>query len=77
MDEAAIEQTRRYGIAISAIAMLLGAVYAAGVLRRSYWALALPVTAATTGALYIALWIGRALIATARDASNHDTAATG
>jgi len=68
MDEAAIAETRRYGFAISAIALLLGAVYTVGVLRRSYWALALPVTAGTAGALYITLWIGRALIATANDA---------
>jgi hypothetical protein len=35
-----------------------------GVLRRSYMALALPVMAGFLGALYIAFWIGRALITT-------------
>jgi hypothetical protein len=64
MDEHAIAQTRRSGIIIAIISTLLGVVYAIGVLRRSYWALAAPVTLATAGALYIALWIARALIAT-------------
>lgn len=64
MDQAAITQTRIYGAIISLLAVVGGAVYAVGILRRSYWALALPVTAATLGALYITLWIGRALIAT-------------
>jgi len=64
VDQDAIERTRLYGIVISLIAVLAGAIYIVGLLRRSYWALALPVTAATAGALYITLWIGRALIAT-------------
>jgi hypothetical protein len=70
MDQEAIERTRKYGIVISAIAIAVGAVYAVGVIRRSYWALALPVTAATAGALYITLWIGRALIATPTEAES-------
>jgi hypothetical protein len=64
MDEHAIAQTRRSGIVIAVIATLFGVAYAVGVLRRSYWALAAPVTLVTAGALYIALWIARALIAT-------------
>jgi hypothetical protein len=39
-------------------------VFLIGVMRRSYLALALPVTAGFLGALYIAFWIGRALITT-------------
>ena len=35
-----------------------------GVLKKSYMALALPVMAGTLGGLYIAFWIGRALITT-------------
>jgi len=70
MDQEAIERTRMYGILISAIAVFVGLVYGIGVLKRSYWALALPVTAATAGALYITLWIGRALIATPTEAEN-------
>ena len=42
-----------------------------GVLRRSYWALALPVTAATVGALYISLWIGRALMTTPSEPTDY------
>ena len=64
MDEEAVAQTRRYGMIISVAAAFLGLVYGVGVLRKSYWALALPVTAATAGSLYIALWIGRALMTT-------------
>lgn len=64
MDEQAVALTRRYGAIISAISVLAGLVYVVGLLRRSYWALALPVTAATMGALYISLWIGRALMTT-------------
>jgi len=70
MDQEAIERTRMYGILISAIAVFVGLVYGIGVLKRSYWALALPVTAATAGALYITLWIGRALIATPTEAES-------
>jgi len=64
MDEQAVALTRRYGMIISAISVFAGLVYAIGLIRRSYWALALPVTAATAGMLYIALWIGRALMTT-------------
>jgi hypothetical protein len=35
-----------------------------GVLKKSYWALALPVIVGFGGALYVAFWIGRALITT-------------
>lgn len=64
MDQSAITQTRVYGAVISMLALLGGVVYTVGLLRRSYWALALPVTAGTAGVLYVTLWIGRALIAT-------------
>ncbi len=64
MDETAVAQTRKYGQIISVLAVIAGLVYVVGVLRRSYFILALPVTAATFGALYIALWIGRALMTT-------------
>jgi hypothetical protein len=49
---------------ICAISALTGLVFLMGVLRRSYMALALPVTAFFLGALYISFWIGRALITT-------------
>ena len=42
----------------------LALIFSIGVLKRSYYALALPVLGGTLGALYIAFWIGRALITT-------------
>ena len=39
-------------------------VFVVGVLRKSYWALAMPVIVGFLGALYVAFWIGRALITT-------------
>lgn len=64
MDAAAVAQTRRSGALISLVAVLFGAVFAVGVLRRSYWALAIPVSIGTGSALYVVLWIGRALMTT-------------
>lgn len=64
MDDQSIALTRRYGAIISAISVVVGLVYLAGLLRKSYWALALPVTAATMAALCISLWVGRALMTT-------------
>jgi hypothetical protein len=49
---------------MSAVSVVLGLIYGVGLLRRSYWALALPVTAATVGALGASLWIGRTLMTT-------------
>jgi hypothetical protein len=49
---------------ICAVSAITGLFFVLGVLRRSYMALALPVTAGTLGALYIAFWIGRALVTT-------------
>ena len=64
MDEVAVEQTRKYGQMISAFAVVAGFIYLVGVLRKSYFMLAVPVTVATFSALYIVLWIGRALMTT-------------
>jgi hypothetical protein len=58
------ERSRIYGLLICAVSVLLGAAFIIGVLRRSYAALALPVVAGSIGALYIAFWIGRALVTT-------------
>jgi hypothetical protein len=49
---------------ICAMSAFIGLVFGIGVLRKSYYALALPVAAGFFGALYIAFWIGRALITT-------------
>jgi energy-coupling factor transporter transmembrane protein EcfT len=58
------ERSHVYGLMICAVAILTAVTFLAGVMRRSYWALALPVTGGFLGALYVAFWIGRALIAT-------------
>jgi urea transporter len=58
------ERSHIYGMMICATSVLAGVVLLAGVLRRSYWALALPVMVGSLGALYVAFWIGRALVTT-------------
>ena len=58
------ERSHFYGMIICATTIFAALVFLTGVMRRSYWALALPVTAGFLGALYVAFWIGRALIAT-------------
>ncbi len=58
------ERSHTYGMIICAISVVTGFFFLIGVMRRSYMALALPVTAGFLGALYIAFWIGRALVTT-------------
>ena len=58
------ERSHFYGLIICVVTLVSAIVFLGGVLRRSYWAVALPVTAGFLGALYVAFWIGRALIAT-------------
>lgn len=58
------QRSRTYGIIICVLSVLTGIVFLGGVLRRSYMALAIPVTAGFLGALYVAFWIGRALVTT-------------
>jgi energy-coupling factor transporter transmembrane protein EcfT len=58
------ERSHFYGLIICAVTIVSAITFLAGVLRRSYWAVALPVTVGFLGALYVAFWIGRALIAT-------------
>jgi hypothetical protein len=58
------ERSHTAGMIICAISALTGIVFLMGVLKRSYMALALPVTIFFLGALYISFWIGRALITT-------------
>jgi hypothetical protein len=53
-----------YGLAICAASGIAAVVFLFGVLRKSYWALAMPVVMGFMGALYVAFWIGRALITT-------------
>jgi urea transporter len=58
------QRSQTYGAIICAGSALTALVFLIGVLRRSYWALALPVMVGSLGALYVAFWIGRALITT-------------
>jgi hypothetical protein len=58
------ERSHFYGMLICVATLATAIFFLGGVLRRSYWALALPVTGGFLGALYVAFWIGRALIAT-------------
>jgi hypothetical protein len=58
------ERSHFYGLIICATTIFTAMSFLAGVMRRSYWALALPVTGGFLGALYVAFWIGRALIST-------------
>jgi hypothetical protein len=58
------ERSHSAGMIICAVSAITSLFFMLGVLRRSYLALALPVTAGTLGALYIAFWIGRALVTT-------------
>ena len=58
------ERSHLYGMIICVVSAVTALVFLAGVLRKSYWALALPVMGGFLGALYVAFWIGRALITT-------------
>ncbi len=58
------ERSHQAGLIICVASAFAAFVFLIGVLRRSYMALALPVTAGFLGALYIAFWIGRALVTT-------------
>jgi hypothetical protein len=58
------EKSHQAGLIICATSVFAAFVLLIGVMRRSYMALALPVTVGSLGALYIAFWIGRALVTT-------------
>ena len=58
------ERSHQWGVVICAVSAFMAFVYLIGVMRKSYMALALPVTAGFLGALYISFWIGRALVTT-------------
>jgi hypothetical protein len=58
------ERSHQAGVIICAASVFAAFVFLIGVMRKSYMALALPVTAGFLGGLYIAFWIGRALITT-------------
>lgn len=58
------QRSQLYGLIICAASAFTALVFLIGVLRRSYWAVAGPVVIGFLGALYVAFWIGRALITT-------------
>jgi uncharacterized membrane protein len=58
------QRSQTYGLIICGASAVAALVFLIGVLRKSYWALALPVMAGFLGALYVAFWIGRALVTT-------------
>jgi hypothetical protein len=58
------EKSHQAGLIICAGSVFAAVVLLIGIMRRSYMALALPVAVGSLGALYIAFWIGRALVTT-------------
>jgi hypothetical protein len=58
------ERSHTYGMMICAMSAFMALIFGIGVMKKSYYALALPVAGGFLGALYIAFWIGRALITT-------------
>jgi dipeptide/tripeptide permease len=53
---------RRIALGICTVSVALALLFALGVARESYWALALPVTAAVLGLLAMVFWIGWAIV---------------
>jgi hypothetical protein len=60
------QRARLWGIAMLGAATAALAALVEGLRRRSYWAIALPVIAFSTGALYILVWVGKVLATSSR-----------
>jgi uncharacterized membrane protein len=58
------ERSHTYGMLICAMSAFMALIFGIGIMKKSYYAVALPVAGGFFGALYIAFWIGRALITT-------------
>ncbi len=58
------QRSHLYGLIICLVSAATAVTFLVGVVKRSYWAVAGPVTIGFLGALYVAFWIGRALITT-------------
>ena len=56
--------TRRYGSMLTLCAAVAGLLYAIALLRKSYWAVAVPVTAMVAAGLGAAIVLGRVLATT-------------
>ena len=52
------DDSRAQGGLLCIGAVVLGALFLAGLLRQSYWAIALPVAALVLSALGLAFWVG-------------------
>jgi len=57
-------RSRVVGAIICGSSVTLGAALVAGVRRRSYWAVSLPLLVASLGVLSVAFWIGWTLVMT-------------
>ena len=67
MEQASSSRTQLFGVFLCLSSVISALVLLVGVLRRSYWAVAAPVTVGALGTLYIAFWIGRSLIVFSRE----------
>jgi hypothetical protein len=57
----ALKRARRTGAWVCVGSVALAALFLAGLLQRSYWALAVPVTVAVLGTLALTFWIGHTI----------------
>jgi hypothetical protein len=64
MEMHSIAQARRYGTIVTVVAIAGALLFAIGVSRRSYTALAVPVGVVVLGGLGVAAWLGRLLMTT-------------
>ncbi|HLZ71685.1 MAG TPA: hypothetical protein VKV26_17420 [Dehalococcoidia bacterium] len=55
------------GVAIVAAAVVQLLFFAVGIVRRSYWALALPIAFAVAGISALAIWVGWTMMTTEAD----------
>lgn len=63
-EERSVALARRYGSILAAFGALLVGLQLVGLLRRSYWAVALPVAAITISGGATLVWLGRLLMTT-------------
>lgn len=74
MLQGSLSRMQLFGIFLCGASFFSALVLLVGILRRSYWALAVPVLVGSLGALYIAFWIGRSLIVFSRERVPQETA---
>ncbi|MEX2079975.1 MAG: hypothetical protein WEC33_00020 [Dehalococcoidia bacterium] len=64
LDDVSLALARRYGQLLTAAAGIFAVVYTVGLLRKNYWALALPLTMIVAAALALVFTLGRLLATT-------------